>query len=424
MLLLRFCIPLLLLTSPAFAQWTLKDTIELQRRDGLPNFMHKIRSGEPVSVGFFGGSITQAEGWRPKITEWMRKYYQPEEVKAWNAAIGGTNSTFGVFRLQRHLLEKDDLDLIFVEFAVNDSPGNSSDIVKSMEGVVRKIWSHNPKTDIFFVYTLKKDFLQDIEQGKMSLSMSKHDSIASHYGIPSLYWGVEVDKQLSSGEMVFQDQISDAQTSKNAAGKYVFAQDGVHPSDYGHQVYADVLSRSLIRIESLSDPGPHVLKPALFQHYEAATMLPAKASQERHLELVDTPEKYPFLKNFLEGGDTYLLSEHPEASYRFQFKGSKVGMKIIMGPGCGPFTVTIDGKLNEKSGFDGYCSYYRINNFFVDCEPGLHEVVIQPAASLSLQEKEDKLNNPKRRENIRKNPAKYDHNYLIFSDVLILGEMK
>jgi lysophospholipase L1-like esterase len=420
----KICILLIFFSSTASAQWTLKDTTELVSRDGLPNFMHKIRSGQPVSVGFFGGSITQAEGWRPKITEWMRSHYRPKEVRAWNAAIGGTNSTFGVFRLQRHLLEKDDLDLIFVEFAVNDSPGNSPDIVKSMEGIVRKIWTQNPKTDIFFVYTLKKDFLQDIEQAKMSLSMSKHDSIASHYGIPSLYWGVEVDKKLRSGEMIFQDQISDVSTSKNAAGKYVFAEDGVHPSDYGHQIYADVLARSLIRMESPSDPEPHSLKPALFSPYEAAAMLPAEASQGQQLEVADSPEKYPFLENFLEDGDTYLLSEHPEASYRFQFEGSKVGMKIIMGPGCGPFTVTIDGKPYEKSGFDGYCSYYRINNFFVDCEPGLHEVVIRPAAPLSLQEKEDMLNKPERQEDIRNKPAKYDHNYLIFSDVLILGEMK
>jgi lysophospholipase L1-like esterase len=424
MTLIRYCCLLLLLSSNAAAQWTLKDTTELRPRDGLPNFMHKIQQGEQVSVGFFGGSITQAEGWRPKTVEWMRKYYQPEEVKAWNAAIGGTNSTFGVFRLQRHLLEKDELDLVFVEFAVNDGSGTSPDIVKSMEGIVRKIWQHNPHTDIFFVYTLKKDFLQDIEQGKMSLSMSRHDSIASHYGIPSLYWGVEVDKRLRSGEMIFQDQISEVSTSKNAAGKYVFAEDGVHPSDYGHQIYADVLARSLVRMENPSGPEPHALKPALFPHYEAAAMLPAEASQGQHLEVADSPEKYPFLERFLQDGDTYLLSEHPEASYRFQFEGSKVGMKIIMGPGCGPFTVEIDGKPYEKSGFDGYCSYYRINNFFVDCEPGLHEVVIRPAAPLSLQEKEEKLNNPERQMDIRNNPAKYDHNFLIFSDVLILGEMK
>ncbi len=44
MLTFRICIALIFFAYPASAQRTLKDTTELQVRDGLPNFMHKIRS--------------------------------------------------------------------------------------------------------------------------------------------------------------------------------------------------------------------------------------------------------------------------------------------------------------------------------------------------------------------------------------------
>ena len=41
-------------------------------------------------------------------------------------------------------------DLVFVEFAVNDSQTDSLEIVRSMEGIVRKIRNHSDHVDICF----------------------------------------------------------------------------------------------------------------------------------------------------------------------------------------------------------------------------------------------------------------------------------
>jgi len=130
----------LFLGSDIMGQWMLRDTVELQARDGLPNYFEKIRNGQATKVGFIGGSITSAtDGWRPMSVTWMKDYYSNNNVVDHSAAIGGTNSKYGVFRIDKQLLEKDDFDLIFIEYSLNDNPGTSVEVEKSIEGMIRKI---------------------------------------------------------------------------------------------------------------------------------------------------------------------------------------------------------------------------------------------------------------------------------------------
>ncbi len=91
----------------------------VQPRGGWGNFVSKLRSGETVKVAYLGGSITAAPGWRVKTREWLSKEFPQAKVAEINAAIGGTGSDLGVFRLQRDALQHHP-DLLFVEFAVND----------------------------------------------------------------------------------------------------------------------------------------------------------------------------------------------------------------------------------------------------------------------------------------------------------------
>lgn len=121
---------LLIISLQCFAQWELKDTTEFSARQGLPNFFDKINTKQAVKIGFIGGSITAANGWRPKIVSWIEEQYAIKDLFSYSAAIGGTNSKYGVFRIDEHLLSKSDFDLIFIEFAVNDGGASSSDVEK------------------------------------------------------------------------------------------------------------------------------------------------------------------------------------------------------------------------------------------------------------------------------------------------------
>ncbi|MBX2925692.1 MAG: SGNH/GDSL hydrolase family protein [Chitinophagaceae bacterium] len=153
---------LLILQSDCFAGGTVNEYgngyREFNARGGLPNFFRKAGRGDSVKVAYLGGSITAQEGWRVYSLNWFKQRFPKAAFTEINAAIGGTGSDFGVFRLKDQVL-KFDPDLVFVEFAVNDRNTPAEKIARSMEGIVRQVWQHNPSTDICFFYTLRDNFL-------------------------------------------------------------------------------------------------------------------------------------------------------------------------------------------------------------------------------------------------------------------------
>ena len=85
---------------------------ECHARGGLPNFFAKLRAGGEVRIAYLGGSITAQEGWRPKTLNWFQEQFPLAKVSQINAAIGGTGSDLGVFRLKQDVLDQRP-DLLF-----------------------------------------------------------------------------------------------------------------------------------------------------------------------------------------------------------------------------------------------------------------------------------------------------------------------
>jgi hypothetical protein len=149
----------------------LRDAVECRERGGLPNVYAKLKAGKEVRIAYLGGSITEQNGWRPKTLDWYRKQFPTAHIVEINAAIGGTGSDLGVYRVRQDVLGHQP-DLLFVEFAVNDSGAPVDRILKAMEGIVRQTWRAQPTTDICFVYTLTEGMLGDLEGGKFPRAAS------------------------------------------------------------------------------------------------------------------------------------------------------------------------------------------------------------------------------------------------------------
>lgn len=98
---------------------------EFHVRSGIGHVMEKIRAGGEVRVAYFGGSITEMDGWRRMSREWLQSRYPACSFTEIAAAIGGTGSSLGVYRFRQDVLEKNP-DLVFVEFATNDSNDKSA----------------------------------------------------------------------------------------------------------------------------------------------------------------------------------------------------------------------------------------------------------------------------------------------------------
>ncbi len=296
---------------------------ELRIRDGLPNVCAKLQAGGPVKIAYFGGSITAAAGWRPKTLAWFQSQYPQAQVAEINAAISGTGSDYGACRLKGDVLAMKP-DLVFLECRVNGGGGFEK---QSVEGIVRHIWKHNPKIDICFVYTIGEWMVNDLKLGKPPMFGQAMETIANAYGIPTIDLGVEIVKRLQEGSLIYKG-------SAPVPGKLVFSADGVHPGDAGHEVYRDVIARSMLKIKATGSAQPHALpSPLGSTPWETATLLPiAQAKLGGAWTPVDA-DKDPIYtddkgrtNDMLRGA---MKCEKAGASVTLRWNGTSIGMSDI-----------------------------------------------------------------------------------------------
>jgi len=245
-------------------------TEELRTREGLPNFFKKLKAGEEVKVGYFGGSITNGGEWREKSLEWLKTEYPKAKISQINAAIGGKAPDFGACRVKDHLLVHNP-DMVFIEFRVNNGGIYQG---RALEGIIRQIWEYNPNIEICMVYTISQGMKKDIAMGKQTRAGVYMEPLANHYGITSIEFGLEVMKLLNEDKLVFKKGDAPAQ------GKILFSHDGTHPYEAGHDIYMQVLARSLKAIENQGTPGPNVLPPALNKNdFSNAKLVPVSTAK-------------------------------------------------------------------------------------------------------------------------------------------------
>jgi lysophospholipase L1-like esterase len=228
--------------APGFPQQTQFDantTEECRVRNGLPEFFKKVHSKTPVNVAYFGGSITAANGWRVKTFTWLKNKFPETAFNEINATISGTGSGFGACRVRTDVISNKP-DLVFVEFRVN---GGDKVEKQSVEGIVRQIRTANPKTDICFVYTIAESMMDSIGAGKQIAFGTVLETVANHYGIPTIDLGVEVMKRKKAGSLVFKADKPKGDTMN-------FTKDGVHPTlEYGHELYSEVITRNFMKFD-------------------------------------------------------------------------------------------------------------------------------------------------------------------------------
>ena len=89
------------------------------------NFDKRAKAGENLTVAFLGGSLTwganstdpQKTSYRALISRKLAETYPKAHFTFIDAAIGGTGSQLGAFRLQRDVLAYKP-DLVFLDFTL------------------------------------------------------------------------------------------------------------------------------------------------------------------------------------------------------------------------------------------------------------------------------------------------------------------
>ena len=404
---------------------------EVRVREGIGNFMAKLGAGSSVTVAYLGGSITEMSGWRNMTTDWMRKTWPKAKVTEVSAAIGGTGSGLGVFRLGHDALSKNP-DLLFVEFATNDANVPAESIWRNFDGIVQQTWSKNPKTDIVFVYTITSSMMKDYGIGKMNPAASAMEKLADHYGIPSICFGPRVAAEVKAGRLVMslgefatavpketpdRDRLINEELKKK--GQTLFAKDGVHPALPGHEFYLQsiVVAFELMRMLPSVNHGKFLGKPFFDARLAAAKMVAIDESMLKGGGWTKLSPDVPEQKGFGGRGGQFYRADRPGAKLVFRFRGTQCEIYDLLAPKGANVRVTVDGRVVCAAcpRFDSYCWYTRLASMPIFAgRDGEHAVEIE------VLEKQ-----PDRTQVKHENTAtpKYDGTYFQPCQIMLVGEL-
>lgn len=345
-LLLAACLIPIFLAPSARAEETPFVKPELfKQRDGLKNVIQKLQHGDEVRIAYFGGSITEWDGWRLMTLNWLKATYPKAKIIDINASMGGTGTDLGIFRFRGQCLEKNP-DLIFVEFAVNDREMASHDLEKTMEGVVRQAWNYNPNIDLCFVYAWNIEAVPDYDMGRSPRSVAIQDLVAEYYGIPSINVALKAVQMQHEGKLIYNAQKDpDGKVLPTPEGAFVLSQDSCHPGKEGHEMYAKVVEDAWKKLEAAgTPPGPHKLPaPRVPDNYDYALLVKPEPSMFTGAwnRMQDKEGPGFWMRKYMP--DIYETST-PGAKMTFTFKGSSGMPYVVASPDGGVVEYSYDGQ--------------------------------------------------------------------------------
>ena len=319
------------------------------------NFTEFINSKDEIKLGFLGGSITfgtrASSGslcYRNRVTTMIQEKFPGKKIENINAAIGGTGSDFGFFRMEKQLLSENP-DMVFVEFAVNDGAFLKTDLY--MENIVRKILRKNPETPIVFLYSVCVDSIDNFySKGLTPKTILLQQKVADYYNIPTV----------NMGKALYDRSVEEGADIKD------YLPDNVHPNDEGHGVYAECVFDALMDMSfdiKVKD------KPLVKEIKNEVLLFPEATADWKK-------------SNFKTYGlnEPYIYSNTPGTVFRHTFKGNLVGIVFMMEKDSGNFDYCIDGgeKIEVKC-YDYWCDRFPRTNYQIftdELEKGEHTLEI------------------------------------------------
>lgn len=255
---------------PVSAAVSMPGPVESKRRVDLPawrTLRRKLDDGEPVTVLYLGGSITEGamtgppagvnrdgrpydyrgrnpdrDGWRALTFAWLQEHYQRRsaQMRMVNAAIGATHSELAAYRFEDHVAPYRP-DLMFIEFAINDhaagihhpDPDENGSIARTMASIVGRARSLNRDMALFITVSTARD--HDPLNSPREAARAAHLDFANRFRIPHL----DVHRAF------FADTLPDGATPENVFDGPDNPGSAVHPSPWGHKAYAAAVERVL-----------------------------------------------------------------------------------------------------------------------------------------------------------------------------------
>jgi lysophospholipase L1-like esterase len=282
----------------------------------LDRIMLKAQRGEPITIGFMGGSITHGQGaskpeldYANQVANWWIDNFPKSKITVVNAGINGTGSGYGCLRVQRDLLSAHP-DFVLVEYGVNDRADLAH--AETYEGVVRQIMADPDQPAVMELFTMHHDGTNAQEfQGE----------IGKRYQLPMISYRDAVWPEIAAGRLKWADMFVDV----------------IHPNDRGHAAIAQCVNSFLQDCLDHLPADAGEIPPMPLPRY---TDLFAK------IQRIDAEN----LKPIVNDGWTFDAANHcwksstPGSVIEFSFTGQLVEMlyaRVI--PNAGTVQVSVDG---------------------------------------------------------------------------------
>lgn len=343
-------------------------------RGNFNNSRIQFEKNKKGHVAFIGGSITEMNGYRPIVCEMLKKRFPDTEFNFTAAGISSTCSNTGAFRLNRDVLSKGSLDMLFVEFAVNDDQdaGHSREnSIRGMEGIIAQARAHNPNVDIVITHFVNQSILKKLQNGEKPVSVQAHSDVAAHHGISVNHLAQELADLISAEKMDWK--------------KF----GGVHPNKFGNTMCATMIEKALLK--EWSKPLTENAKQT--PHLQKALLDPKSYSKGRFIPLEEVTINNAWQRSVPEWkkdklgkvrtaflGIPFIHSNKVGAKISLKFTGTAIGAYILAGPDSAIISCKVDGgeakiidTIHHHSGFN----YPRTVLFFNELVEGEHTLELE-----------------------------------------------
>lgn len=301
---------------------------------GVANFVAKVEREGKAHVAFLGGSITQNKGGHSKLVpDWLQEKWPEAEFTFTNAGLSSTCSLTGAFRMERDVLSKGAVDLLVVEFAVNDDQDAKHDrktAIRGLEGILRQFFEANPTGDAISVQFVNPEILASYQKGETTTSVAAHKEVARHYGVASVDIGLALAREIAAGRMTWEEDYKDT-----------------HPNPTGYRFASGLITEVIGESKAASEVVPFALpEPLDSGHYGGAVAVDPQAVSWLG-GWTFAPVSAELLPHGSIRGDytvhKALRTDEPGDYLYHTFAGSALVAFTLAGPDAGILEVSIDG---------------------------------------------------------------------------------
>jgi lysophospholipase L1-like esterase len=349
------------------------DKFHIALREIPANSRIRFSNEKKGRVAFLGGSITEMQGWRSLVGEMLQARFPSTRFDFINAGIASTDSTLGAFRLATDIFSRGPVDLLFVEYAVNDlnNHRDARERIRGMEGIIRHARQINPEIDIVMLYFIDPSYMPIFNDGKIPEVIADHEKVVQYYNIPSINLAREVTERINAGQFEWQ----------------LFRD--LHPSPFGHRLYARTIKHLLDTAWNKTLTAQDQIQP----HYVPEQPLdPFNYSRGRYLDLnqAEIVNGWLHVSSWTaKSGSTrkqfvnipLLTTETPGAALKLNFSGTAIGLLVIAGPDVGIIEYSIDnGPLKKLDLFTRWSSHLHIPWAYIldaELESGTHVLILR-----------------------------------------------